>query len=506
MRRLMCAAAMCAVLVLPAFGQEAPQDAAVQEETAVLAAPERAQISVVTDGEMVSLDIKGMDIIDVLKMLAQRSRLSVVIGKNVSGRVTLFLKDVRARDAFDLIVLSHDLAYEEKGGIVNVMTQKDFELLYGERFQDARQAKTVTLKYAKAADVSKSLAQIKSNVGRVVADETTGIIVLIDSPAKVKEMEDFIARADQPVETRVFALNYAAAKEMSARLQGRLTQGIGSVNIDERTNKIAVTDYASRMEELARLVAEFDERTQQVLIDAQIVEVRPSDKLEIGLNWDYWIEKNFRISGSIPVGTSERILLGTLGKEEPAEKGDYTAVLDLLRTVADTKILSSPRIMALNNQEAKILVGTKEAYITSSVSQSGDSAVTAQTVNFVDTGIKLYVTPQINREGFVSMRIRPEISSAERQTLLSDGKETQIPIVTTSEAETTIMVKDGVTVVIGGLRKDEKVRVEKRVPFLGDIPLLGVFFRSLSNEVSKTDLVILLTPRIITGEVSDYGV
>jgi len=157
--------------------------------------------------------------------------------------------------------------------------------------------------------------------------------------------------------------------------------------------------------------------------------------------------------------------------------------------------------MALNNQEAKILVGTKDAYITSTTSQSGTgTAVTSQTVNFVDVGIKLYVTPTVNRDGFVTMKIRPEISSSERTSITSEGQITQVPIVTTSEAETAVMVKDGVTIIIGGLKKEEKTKTVKKIPLVGDIPLLGSFFKSISNEVKKTELVILLTPHIMAGD------
>ncbi|MDD5669358.1 MAG: hypothetical protein PHE58_04940, partial [Candidatus Omnitrophica bacterium] len=253
--------------------------------------------------------------------------------------------------------------------------------------------------------------------------------------------------------------------------------------------------------------SEFDEKTPQVLIDSQVVEIKPSDKFEMGVDWDYWIRKNFRSTASLPLGTNDnRLFIGTTSKT-PEEKGEYKAVLDLLRTIGDTKILSSPRIMALNNQEAKILVGTKDAFITSATSQSGDTSVTSQSVNFVDVGIKLYVTPTINKDGFVIMKIKPEISSAERTDIISEGKVTQIPIVTTSETETTVMVKDGVTIIIGGLKKDERTKSVRKIPLLGDVPLAGFFFRSTSDEMKSTELVILLTPHIISGEdsITDFS-
>lgn len=452
-------------------------------------------------GNKITLDIKGMDIVDLLKMIATRTGMNIVVGKNVTGRVTLFLKDVEIWDAFEIILLANDLAYEKKDGIINVMAQRDYELQFGQRYRDRKEARTIQLKYAKAADLSRALNQVKTNIGRVVVDEASNTLVLIDTPEKLEEMARFIEKADIPVQTKVFNLNYAQADKLSAKIQEAVTKGVGSVKIDERTNKIAVTDYPEKIREIAQIINAFDEKTPQVLIDAQIIEIRPTDKFEAGVDWEYWIKKHFKVASSLPMGTSSRLLLGT-ASTTPAGEGDYKAILDLLRTIGDTKILSSPRIMALNNQEAKILVGTKDAYITSSTSQAGDSSVTSQTVNFVDVGIKLFVTPTINRDGFVTMKIKPEISSAERTNITFDNKITQVPIVTTSEAETSVMVKDGVTIIIGGLRKDEKSSTIKKVPLLGDVPLIGLAFRNKTEELKKTELVILLTPHVLTGGVS----
>ncbi len=454
----------------------------------------------------ISLDIKGMDVMDVLKMLSQRAGLNIVVGKNVTGRVSMFLKDVDVWDAFEIILLSNELAFDRKGDIINVMTQRDYELQYGERFQDKKVARIIALKYAKAGELAKVLLQIKSNIGRVVADESSNTVALVDSPAKVKEMEDFVRSVDQPVETRVFDLQYAQADKLGPKIQEAVTKGVGSIRVDERTNKIAITDYPAKLDELAKVILAFDEKTPQVLIDAQIIELSPSDKLEMGLDWDYWINKYFEVKAMVPINTpaaGNAIFATTAGAGTPSGPGDYKGVVDILRTIGDTKILSSPRIMILNNQEAKILVGTKEAYITSTTSMGASgTTVTAQTVNFVDVGIKLYVTPTINDNGFVSMKIRPEISSSKNTTLTSEDKKTTIPIVTTSEAETSVLVKDGVTIVIGGLKKDKRDKTTKRLPILGDIPLLGYFFGSTSDEFSKTELVILLTPHIMSGESS----
>jgi MSHA type pilus biogenesis protein MshL len=475
--------------------------------------PSQSQVTKPQEANKISLDIKGMDVIDVLKMLATRAGMNLVIGKNVTGRVTIFLKDVNVWDAFEIILLANDLAYEKKGEIITIMTQRDYELLYGERFQDKKQAKILQLKYAKAADLSRALSQIKTNIGRIVVDEGSNSLALIDAPETIKEMEDFIAKTDLPLETKVFSLNYAPADKLSAKLQEAVTKSVGSLKIDERTNKIAITDYPEKIQQISQLITAFDEKTPQVLIDAQIIEISPKDEFSMGVDWDYWLNKNVRYITSLPAPglTSAstiptKIALGIAAANPSsgtvsAEK-QYKTILDMLRVIGATKILSSPRIMALNNQEAKILIGTKEVYVSQTTSQSGSGTqVTADQVNFVDVGIKLYVTPTINRDNFITMKIRPEISSTTKSYEYTSGNnKIKIPIVDTSEAETTVTIKDGVTIIMGGLKKDKRVDEVKKIPFFGDIPWIGFFFRSMKDERTKQELVILLTPRIMSGE------
>ncbi|MCU0665997.1 MAG: hypothetical protein MUF05_02770 [Candidatus Omnitrophica bacterium] len=458
-------------------------------------------VSSSADPRKITLDIKGMDIVDVIKMLSGKVGLNVIVGKNVSGKVTLFIKDVDAWEAFEFVLVSNDLAYDRRGDMVNVMSQRDYELLYGERFQDKKRAKIIQLKYAKAADISRALTQMKTNIGKVIADDVSNTLVIIDTPIKLIEMAEFVKNADVPIETRIFNLNYAQAEKISSKLQDSLTKGLGVVKIDERTNKIAVTDTVQKLDEIAKVIAAFDEKTQQVLIDAQIIEVKPSDKLEVGFDWDYWFQKYMDIKAALPINTTGALLVGTASTV--TKPGDYKATMDIIRTIGDVKILSSPRIMALNNQEAKILVGTKDAYITSTtVQSSGSPSSISQTVNFVDVGIKLFVTPTISRDGFITMKIRPEISSAIRTDITSEGTITQVPIVSTSESETTVMIRDGVTIVIGGLRKDSRDKTVKKIPLFGDIPLIGHFFRRISDDSTTSDLIILLTPHIMSGESS----
>jgi general secretion pathway protein D len=179
-----------------------------------------------------------------------------------------------------------------------------------------------------------------------------------------------------------------------------------------------------------------------------------------------------------------------------------SGALNFLETAGKTKVLSSPRVIALNNQDAKILVGTKQAYVTTTVLTPGGGGPTStsEQVNFVDVGVKLYVTPTIGDDGFLTLKIKPEVSSVDSTIHTAEGN--AIPIVRLSQAETSLVVKDGVTVVIGGLMEDTNSNDKSGVPLLSKIPVFGLPFRSQNDKKGKTELVIFITPHITTGEAS----
>jgi type II secretory pathway component GspD/PulD (secretin) len=178
---------------------------------------------------------------------------------------------------------------------------------------------------------------------------------------------------------------------------------------------------------------------------------------------------------------------------------DFDVVLKFIATAGKTKILSNPKLAVINNQEAKIHVGQKEAYITTTTTTGQTTNTVAEQVTFVDVGVLLSVVPIINDDGFVNLKVKAEISSV-IDTLVTPT-DNRIPIIDTSLAETTVLVKDGSTVVIGGLRKDTKVDSSKQVPFFGSIPFIGRLFGNKSNATERSELLIMLTPKMITGEV-----
>lgn len=457
------------------------------------------------DEKNITLDVKNMDVIDVLKILADEGQLNLSIDGNVKGRITLFLKDINVNDALDIVLLSSSLACEKQGEILYILPERNYELKYGKKYWDKKDIRVFQLKHANASKVKNVLSQVISKIGKVVVDEATNTLVVMDVAQRLEQVAMIVRKVDVAMHTKVFNLNYLSAKDIEPKIKENLTKDSGKLRIDETTNKIIVTDYPNKIKEISDIIKAFDEKPLQVLINAQIIEIKPSQNFYSGIDWDYWIEKYFKVSGgfdSIPSTTTDGLAFGTVATQAVAGKGDYKGVMEFLQTFGETRIVSSPRIVVLNNQEAKILVGTKDVFITSSVSEVGESAVTTQEVNYEEVGVKLFVTPTINKAGYVTLKIKPEISSSERETITTDDKETQIPIVTTSEVETTVIVKDGVGIIIGGLRKVTRDKENKQIPILGSIPGLGALFGSKKDEWSKNELVILLTPRIVSGDKS----
>lgn len=453
----------------------------------------------------ISLDVKGMDVIDVLKILSDEAGFNFSIGGSVSGRITLFLKDIDVSDALEIVLVAANLAYEKSGEIIYIMTERDYELKYGQKYWDKRKVEIFNLKYARAGRVKELLSQVASSVGKVIVDEPTNTVVVTDTPDKLNQMRDVVARIDKTLATEVVELNYLSAEELNQKLTDVLTAEVGKVRFDTVSNKVVITDYPDKLKEIKNMIEAFDVKPLQVLIDAKIIELTPSKKFYAGISWEYWIQKYFKTSGTFNFpysDTTDKVTFGSHDVITTSASGDYSAIIDFLNIFGNTKVLSTPRIVVLNNQEAKILVGTKDAYITSTTSEVGESAVTSQSVNFVDIGVKLYVTPTINRKGYVTLKIKPEVSSSSRTNITSEGQITQIPIVTTSEAETTMIVKEGVSILLGGLRKITHAKEKKQVPILGSIPLIGSIFKNSKDEWTKNELVIVLTPRIVSGDMS----
>jgi len=457
----------------------------------------------------VSLDLRGMDIVDTIKFLATKGNLNIVVSKDVKGAITLFLNNVSISDVLDVILLTNKLACEKKKNIITIMTEAEYEAFYGEKYNDKRQLKTITLKYADAKSVESLLSSIKSNIGKVVVNEKTGTVILIDTPEKIKEMEKAAMKVDLPTiervipaVTEVFELAYAKAKDIEPEISKALTKGVGTIRMDERTNKLIVTDLSHNMKIIKDLITAFDAKTRQVFIEAKIVEVTLNDDFYMGVDWKRLLTRvhNLTFEGTFPFSytgsSSLAVNIGTLATD------DYEAALKLIKSIGKVEILSSPHIAVCNNEEAKFMVGSREAYVTTSTETSDVSTITSEAVKFIDVGVTLYVTPTINKDGFIKMHIKPEISSVRDWLETTEGN--KIPIVDTSNVESNVLIKDGVGILIAGIVREKAEKDTSKVPLLSDMPILRRAFERRSDKKEKKELVIFLTPHIISGEENQF--
>lgn len=446
------------------------------------------------------LDLKDMDILDVLKMISKRTGFNIVANQSVKGRISIYLKNIEMLEALKIIVQAYGWAYVKDGEIIKVMSDKDFEDKYGYRFGDNFETRVKQLIYVTSADVQAVLLQLKTAWGKIIADTKSNTIVLIDTPKKLDEMEMLLKQLDMPIQTEVFSLSYATAEEVSNKIIEILTAGIGKMKFDARSNRLIVSDTERKIEEIRQIVKAFDEKDKQVNIEAKIIQVTLDDNHRMGIDWQAIVENynNVDLTGDFDVlGSTDKrgkLSIGTISED------NYSVVLEALDTVGITDLLSSPHIATVNNKEAKILVGSTEPYVTTTTTTpSSGPTTTAETVNFIEVGVKLYVTPVIHEDNFISLKIKPEVSSVVRSLQTSNNN--TIPVVGTTQAETTVNVKDGVTIVIGGLMEEKKTRTTNKIPLLGDIPVIRHAFSNESDRVVKSEIVVFLTPRIMTGDL-----
>lgn len=493
----------------------------------------------------ISLDLRDMDVIEALKFLAARAGMNIMTTKAVSGRVSLTVEDAPIKDIFDIMLRSNSLAFVKQADIYNVMTETEYKALFGRNFSDSRKVKMIQLKYAVPDQVFSLLDVLKSEIGRLLVNPDTGTVLLMDTEENIIRMQQALEDFDRQNLVKVFPLQYANALEVEQILKSQLDdRKAGFVKSDARNNQVIVQAFSEKMEEIGRLISSLDRQTKEVLIDVKIVKIKLSDQLDKGVEWEglyrLFSDEGIGYLGSYPFSSvqsasdswrsrdaTRKALGDSVGSfpfsgtatdfsassaKVPGEElhlglvrndKDLDLVFKMLQTVGNTRILSAPKIVATNNQEAKIHVGERQAYVTSTTTQGQTTSTIAEEVNFVDVGLQLSVTPTINDDGYVTMKIKPEISSV-TDTLVTPS-ENKIPIIDTSMAETTVMVKDGASVILSGLRREEKIQTHEQVPILGSLPLMNNIFRKGTGKTERTELLIILTPHIISGMTLSTG-
>ena len=376
---------------------------------------------------------------------------------------------------------------------------------------------------------------------QILANERNNSLVLRGKPRPIAEVLKLVDQLDQPATTtgatQVIRLKHADAKAMAEIITGIVSQRGSAeegaekptIHADESLNAIVVRADPGTMNEILDVVAQLDVRRTQVLIEAAIVEVRVSDVDALGVE----IQAVDGSGETLPLvstaldGTIQQ-LLGSLIPDDvntntnssditplPALAGagttpliaaakidanaiSFGAVVTALSTNSDAELLSTPSIMTLDNQEAKIVVGNEVPFRTGSFTTTADGANNPfTTVNREDVGLQLTVTPHVHDGTNIRLQIAQEITSVVDSAV---GDSAFADVVTSKrEIDTTILAEDGQTIVLGGLIQDDVTDTRRKVPLLGDIPVLGNLFRSTRETRTKTNLLVFIRPTVINS-------
>ena len=452
--------------------------------------------------KMIFLDLRDINVIDVFKFIAVQGGLNIVTSKNVQGRSTLLLKNVKIKDALDILVISNQLAYQIRNGIIFIMTEDEYALTHGKAFNDNKKISIRTLKTAKPSYVLATLQSVQSAIGKVIIDEDAGTVVMIDTAEKLMQMNTILDQVENNIATQVIKLQFAKAEEIAAQLKPQIDgKGVGTVAADVRSNQIMINAYPERMEQAIKLVKALDRQTRAVMVETRILQLTLNPKYIWGIDWQKVFRQwdNSSIRSSFPMD-STTAALGEYGK---IAIGNFTtneiaAQLQAVKEIEDTKLLANPRVMILDREEAKINIGDRIPYVVTTSTGTGNNVSVSEDIRFIDIGLVLVVTPVINDKGFVTMKIRPEISSQIGE--LTTPTNNVIPKVNTTFVESTVIIQDGNSVILGGLIRDDQTRANNGIPYLMDIPIVGHMFKSRNESYKKTEIAVIITPHIVSGE------
>ncbi len=416
----------------------------------------------------VEMHVNDASIVEVLRMLSTQSQKNIIASKDVRGSVTANLYGVTIKEALEAILLSNGYAFREQGNFIFVYTAKELR------------------------DIERASRSTKTEVIRLFYTPAANAVNMI-----------------KPV------LSADAQVSFTAPAVSGISSGTGDVggNSHAIEDMLVVTDYAENIDLVRKVIKEIDRRPQQILIEATILRASLNEDNAMGVDFNLLAGVNFDnlltntqgqvtggnsaattpgagSSGAGSIGTGNSFSGAVPGGMKVGFVSDNVSVfLSALEGVTDTSVLANPKILALNKQKGEVIVGRKDGYLTTTVTESS----TVQTVEFLDTGTRLIFRPYIADDGFIRMEIHPEDSSGGLTG-------SNLPFKITTEVTSNIMVKDGHTVLIGGLFRESNDTGRSQVPGLGNIPVAGYLFRNQRDRTSRDEIIILLTPHIIKDD------
>jgi len=381
--------------------------------------------------------------------------------------ITLELRDANIKVVFDAL---------SRATGINFILDKDIK------------PDTKTTIFIKKLPIAEAIQMVLSSSGLQKKDlsETTAL-VYPSNLQKLKEYQDLIIRS--------FYLNNASAKQVSAMLKTMLKTK--DIFVDDRLNMLVIRDTPETIRVAEKLITGNDLADPEVMLEIEVLEVSQNRLQELGIQYP----NKFSVLGGtagLTLRQLNNISSSTIGvSPNPA--------LNIRKETGDVNILSNPRIRVKNNEKAKILVGDKVPIITTT---STANVGVSENVTYVDVGLKLDVEPRITLDDFVNIKVGLEVSSLGKETITTNGA--SVFQIGTRNASTVLRLKDGETQILAGLISQDERKNTSRIPGLGDIPLLGRLFSSQKDEKNKTEIVLVITPRVINNiqlpkaEVSEY--
>ena len=296
--------------------------------------------------------------------------------------------------------------------------------------------------------------------------ERKGQVLLVSSLP-----QDLNQTAYKPA-VEVITLKYLSAGK-AAELLGKIIPS-AVFQVGGRANSLIIRGRDSEIDDVKKLLNSIDKLTPQILIESKVMEISQSDSKKLGVSYG---------NGTFKFITGKETKKTSLSE-------DINSTLNALIAEGRANVIASPRIATLDNQEAQINIGSRIPFAV----PVSTGTTTQWTVDYIDAGVKLKITPQLGQEGYISTFIQPEVSSISEWRTTAAG---DFPVISTRNASATVRVKDGESIVIGGLMSESERENVTRVPVLGYIPVLGLLFQNKNTEKEKTEIVFLITPHVI---------
>jgi MSHA biogenesis protein MshL len=433
-------------------------------------------------GLSAAFDVNFRDaaLVPVLTTLAQYAGLNLVISPDISGTVTVDLKAVTLIQALDAILLPRGLQYRIEDGLVRVekvqLESRSFKFDYITTQRSLTRSITASSTATGAGGVGLGAAGLGAIPGTTgTATGTTAFGAGGSGGASTaslsgSERTDLLA----DVET---ALNSLKSPE-------------GKIIFNKMAGIVFVTDYPRYLDQIGFFLETIQSAVhRQVVIESKVIEVRLDNTSQFGVNWTAVAGQALKL---------EQPFTTTGGFQITATSKEINATINALATQSYVNVISSPTISTLNNQPAIIRVGTQDIFFSTTTQvdpRTGTIVQTAITPSAINEGVVLDVTPQISDDGIIIMNVHPTVTVRTGQATSPQGD--TVPIVDVRETDTVVRVREGGTVMIGGLISGNETETTSKVPILGSLPVVGGLFRSTTKELRKTDLIILLTPRIL---------